>query len=108
MELVTLYEKCKDGKAWFSLTDICGDWVEIISEHKYVVPEGFHVGEDRTGEPHFYVDNISDLIGRSDYAEVGTDENGFPYLWGMLYNADGSFCSSNKRVYLKRPTSNQD
>ena len=96
MKTVRLFEKIKNGNTWFSLNDRCGDWVEIIGEHEYIIPEGFVVCEDRTGELHFYVEGFS-----SDYAELGTDENGFPYLYGMLHNA-------NERVYLKRPDSNAD
>lgn len=103
MELVTLYEKCKEGETWFSLTDHCGDWVEITGKHKFLIPEGFEVCKDMAGEPHFYVKGYS-----SDYAEIETDKNGFPYLCGMLHSANGRLRSPDERVYLKRPTNNMD
>jgi len=103
MELVTLYEKCKESETWFSLTDRCGDWVEIIGKHKFFIPEGFEVCEDMAGEAHFYVKGYS-----SDHAEIGIDKNGFPYLCGMLHSANGRLRNPDERVYLKRPTNNKE
>lgn len=93
---ITLYEKCREGKTWFSLNDRCTDFAEVISKKTYMIPDGIEVCEDQTGEKHFY------RVGDShDYGEVATDDNGFPFIHGFLFN-------NGERIYLHQPNSNAE
>ena len=83
---VTLYGKCRDGRFWWDLDDRCGDWVEIIDEQVFEVPDGFKVGESMAGEPAFYPSRGGLPV------ELGTDKKDRPYLYGM----------NSKPVYLVR------
>ncbi len=97
MKTVTLYEKCSNGKVFFSLDDVCLDYfTEVIGKKEYVIPEGFEIAKDMTGTKHFYrIDSTNDFgVLQTDHTKNGD----FPYLAGCRFNG-------GKRIYLHRPSS---
>ena len=92
MSKVKIFEKSADGKTWFSLHNQCYDFTEITDETYYNIPDGFVIGHDGAGYPHFYAaDNPYDIAELG----TGTDENGnpIPYIFGAL-------CNGGQKIYL--------